>query len=437
MGKIYSGGVIIPTGFKVEDETHIDDRNAVTLYSDLASLKAPIGQISYVQERQKAFIKTEASTWVELGGSSSGTGAYSSDISRIDNTISQIQNSLNNKTDNGGYGGTAKNIADLVTGLPQWIKNVTISTEDIQRWNTAARGGVVDLSNYYTKQQSDERYALKTHKHNISDIADLEQRLANAGNNVNLSAYLTREEANNSYATKNHAHANYLTSEADPTVPQWVKAITQQDIQNWNTAVGGGNVDLSNYLQKEEATRLYATKSHTHTIADVTNLQTTLNGKEPSFSKNSAFNKNFGTTAGTVAQGNHTHEVSDITGLQQALNTKANSSDVHTHANKSVLDGINASKVSIWDRTDVFIGDTSPLTGSTISIDNRNDWQGKVWTIEHAGDTESLPNITLQNGGTVRILTNGYVRGKVNVIMVHCFSATRKIYHVTVKNQEN
>jgi hypothetical protein len=44
--------------------------------------------------------------------------------------------------------------------------------------------------------------------------------------------------------------------------------------------------------------------SHTHTIAQITGLQTALDNKEPVFTKNTAFNKNFGTTAGTVAQGN-------------------------------------------------------------------------------------------------------------------------------------
>lgn len=393
MAKLYSGGIVTSTGFKVEEDTLIDDRGAVSAKTDLNTLRAAIGQITYVSGEQKAFIKTGTNTWVELGGSTSGTAASSSDISRIDNTISQIQNDLKTKTDKGGYNGTSKNIVDLITGLPQWIKSVTITSQDIQRWNTSAGGGSVDLSNYYTKQQSDERYALKNHKHSISDITGLEQRLSNAGNNVDLSTYLTKTEASNLYAAKNHAHANYLTSEADPTVPQWVKAITQQDIQNWNTAAGGGNVDLSNYLQKEEATRLYATKSHTHGI-------------------------------------------SDITGLQQALDSKANSSNVHTHANKDVLDGISASKVSIWDRTDVFMGDTSPLTGATIRIDTANIWQGKVWTIEHVGDVASTPTITPSGGGTVRVLTDGYVRGKINVFMVHCFSATRKIFHVTIKNQE-
>ena len=49
---------------------------------------------------------------------------------------------------------------------------------------------------------------------------------------------------------------------------------------------------------------IFAPSAHTHTIANVTGLQTALDGKEPSFAKNTAFNKNFGTEAGTVAQGN-------------------------------------------------------------------------------------------------------------------------------------
>jgi ABC-type Fe3+ transport system substrate-binding protein len=44
--------------------------------------------------------------------------------------------------------------------------------------------------------------------------------------------------------------------------------------------------------------------AHTHAISEVSGLQTALDGKEAAFTKNSAFNKNFGTTAGTVAQGN-------------------------------------------------------------------------------------------------------------------------------------
>ena len=68
-------------------------------------------------------------------------------------------------------------------------------------------------------------------------------------------------------------------------------------------------------------------------ISDVYNQ---LNSKEPAFSKNTAFNKNFGTSIDTVCVGNdvrlsdartplsHIHLISDITNLQTELDNKAN-----------------------------------------------------------------------------------------------------------------
>jgi len=56
---------------------------------------------------------------------------------------------------------------------------------------------------------------------------------------------------------------------------------------------------------------------HTHAIADVTNLQTSLNGKAASV---------------------HTHAISDVTSLQTALDGKASSS--HTHAAGDITSGV-------------------------------------------------------------------------------------------------
>lgn len=47
-------------------------------------------------------------------------------------------------------------------------------------------------------------------------------------------------------AEGNHTHSQYLTgfTETDPTVPSYVKGITQTDINNWNNAAGGGAYTL-------------------------------------------------------------------------------------------------------------------------------------------------------------------------------------------------
>lgn len=118
---------------------------------------------------------------------------------------------------------------------------------------------------------------------------------------------LTQDSQNNialgveAHGWGNHANENYLTdfTETDPTVPSHVKTISTTNIANWNTAYGWDNhatqgylkagdmpsTDLSNYYTKSESDSKYELK----------------------FAKNNAFNKSFGTTSGTVAQGNHTH----------------------------------------------------------------------------------------------------------------------------------
>ena len=71
-----------------------------------------------------------------------------------------------------------------------------------------------------------------------------------------------------------------------------------------------------------------------HEVSNISGLQAALNEKEYMFSKNTAFNRDFGTTSGTVCQGNdsrlsdartptaHTHTISDVSGLQTVLNGK-------------------------------------------------------------------------------------------------------------------
>jgi len=90
---------------------------------------------------------------------------------------------------------------------------------------------------------------------------------------------------------------------------------------------------------------------HSHSINDVTGLQPALDGKENSFPKNSAFNKDFGVGVGTVAEGNHTHSglyaplahthtVSNTTGLQAALDSKT-----ETSSNSGAGEGLALPKV--------------------------------------------------------------------------------------------
>ena len=68
-------------------------------------------------------------------------------------------------------------------------------------------------------------------------------------------------------------------------------------------------ITTTNYaeLTVEGAGKNVSLSGHKHEIADINSLTSALAGKEPAITKLTAFNKNFGTTAGTVSEGNHTH----------------------------------------------------------------------------------------------------------------------------------
>ena len=158
-------------------------------------------------------------------------------------------------------------------------------------------------------------FAPVTHNHVIAEITGLETALAGkqpVGNYITTETdptvpahvkAITEDEIvnwNKAYDWGNHADAGYLTSftETDPTVPAHVKSITATNISNWNTAYGWGNNYISDVRLTESvlsftgsgagftgdidlSTLPFAASSHTHTIADVTGLQTALDGKVP------------------------------------------------------------------------------------------------------------------------------------------------------------
>ena len=105
-----------------------------------------------------------------------------------------------------------------------------------------------------------------------------------------------------------------------------------------------------------------------HEISNISGLQAALNEKEYMFSKNTAFNKNFGTTSGTVCQGNdirlsdartptaHTHVISDVSGLQAALNGKQDAISGYTGTIDIVVSVDFVNKISVKAQINVSNG---------------------------------------------------------------------------------
>lgn len=105
-----------------------------------------------------------------------------------------------------------------------------------------------------------------------------------------------------------------------------------------------------------------------HEVSNISGLQSALNEKEYVFSKNTAFNKNFGTTLGTVCQGNdsrlsdariptaHTHTVSNVSGLETALNGKQDIISGYTGTIDIVVSVDFANKISSTAQINVLNG---------------------------------------------------------------------------------
>lgn len=171
------------------------------------------------------------------------------------------------------------------------------------------------------------------------DLTD-EQRLEIRGAEIDTSGFVSLTELNE--AIENVDVSDQLAGKADVdhTHSEYVTADEVADLVP--------DVDLSNYYTKAEhddsieaLAELYSPIDHTHNIADVANLQSSLNDK---------------------ANVNHTHSISDISNLQSQLNLKASSTHLHderyskighTHSEyalKSEVPKINQVTQSEYDR---------------------------------------------------------------------------------------
>lgn len=106
-----------------------------------------------------------------------------------------------------------------------------------------------------------------TYKITQSDIDKWNSGTGSGGGTAGVSSFNGRDGA----VTLTKADVTNVFSESDPTVPSHVKGITQTDINNWNNAVGGGDVDLGNYYTKAQVDAGFASSNHLHTQYAETN----------------------------------------------------------------------------------------------------------------------------------------------------------------------
>lgn len=141
-----------------------------------------------------------------------------------------------------------------------------------------------------------------------------------------------------------------------------------------------------------------ASESHTHSISNVTNLQSTLDGKQPKgdYATTKAL------TDGLAGKANkaHTHAVDDVTDLQTTLNTL--NDKIPKTGNRGALAGYSTSAVGTT--VDASAKDSQYATSGTVTV--KNGATGQAWTkvVKMSAGTVTLEsNWTWVKGGAPQL----------------------------------
>ena len=256
-------------------------------------------------------------------------------------------------------------------------------------------GGEVDLSGYATKdelntkadkstiptkvsQLTNDKGYLTSHQ-DISGKADkayVDTELAKKANTSHTHSYddltnkptipsttnlATKTELKNGLGTKAdkvHTHDQYLTEHQDismkadkSAIPTKVSQLSNDKGYLTSHQDISGKADKS-YVDTELAKKSNA--SHTHSYNDLTDKPTI-----PS-TTNLATKTELTNGLATKADKVHTHD--QYLTEHQDISMKADKTELHSHSNKTVLDGITSSKVTEWNNKSTFDGNYNSLT---------------------------------------------------------------------------
>ena len=145
-----------------------------------------------------------------------------------------------------------------------------------------------------------------------------------------------------------------------------------------------------------------ASESHTHSISNVTNLQSTLDGKQPKgdYATTKALTDGLAGKANT----SHTHTVADVTNLQTTLNTI--NDKIPKTGNRGALAGYSTSAVGTT--VDASAKDSQYATSGAVTV--KNGATGQAWT-----------KVVKMSAGTVTLESNwAWVDGKAPELSFPC-----------------
>lgn len=146
-----------------------------------------------------------------------------------------------------------------------------------------------------------------------------------------------------------------------------------------------------------------ASESHTHSISNVTNLQSTLDGKQPKgdYATSKALTDGLAGKANT----SHTHAVADVTDLQPTLDS-LNGGKIPKTGNRGALAGYSTSAVGTT--VDASAKDSQYATSGAVTV--KNGATGQAWT-----------KVVKMSAGTVTLESNWtWVNGEAPELSFPC-----------------
>lgn len=146
-----------------------------------------------------------------------------------------------------------------------------------------------------------------------------------------------------------------------------------------------------------------ASESHTHSISNVTNLQSTLDGKQPKgdYATTKALTDGLAGKANT----SHTHAVADVTDLQTTLNN-LNDGKIPKTGNRGALAGYSTSAVGTT--VEASAKDSQYATSGAVTV--KNGATGQAWT-----------KVVKMSAGTVTLESNwAWVDGEAPELAFPC-----------------
>ena len=307
------------------------------------------------------------------------------------------------------------------TAANSWeLKNESYSLSG----HTHTKSEITDFPSIYTKAEADSLLSAKVDKvTGKSLILDTEiTRLAGVTNQTLAGLGGEPAFSKNTGFNKNFGTVAGTVAEGNHT--------------HTSAQIGLGNVlNVASYSKTEADTLLSAkvdkvigksliSDSEITRLASVTNQTLSGLGGEPAFSKNTAFNKNFGTTAGTVSEGNHTHTFASLTSKPTTLAGYGITAGLTTNY-LTKWNGTTIVNSSIFDNgTNVGIGTTTPTATLDVNGTGKfkddilmtfNTWSYNNWT--YPTDKNSLNKFLklfdIDTEGNLVVKTNLYSTGEV------------------------